>query len=142
MNVKNIHIGTFIQKLYEERNISIDRVCNFMKCEEEDIFEMFQYKTLDTDRLLRWSKLLEYDFFRLYSQHLILYTSKKHFVNKSTSKNNQVPQFKKNIYTKEIIDYLLELIRTNQKTVTEIIKEYKIPKTTIYRWIQKYPTNS
>src|SRR5690606_2048453 len=104
---------------------------------------MLEQKSMDADQLLRWSKLLEYDFFRVYSQHLILFAPKA--ANKAESKqkherndDQNMPVFRKNIYTTEIINHLLELIKTGQKTPQQIITEYKIPKTTLYRWIQKY----
>ena len=34
---------------------------------------MMNAKSIDTETLLKWSNLLDYDFFRVYTQHLILY---------------------------------------------------------------------
>ena len=73
MNFKNIHIGQMIQKEVAESGIEMSRICNFFKCPEEEIKEMYTQENLSTDIILKWSKLLEYDFFRLYTQHLILY---------------------------------------------------------------------
>lgn len=142
MDIKNIHIGAFIQKLYEEQNISMLRVCAFMECDESDVWKMFEDESMDTNRLLRWSKLLGYDFFRLYSQHLILFSPKSSTTSirkRSNLSKSGLPQFKKSVYTKEIIDYLLGLIYSKEKTAAQVIKEYNIPKTTLYRWMQKYP---
>lgn len=144
VDLKNIHIGQLIKSRLEELGLSRERVCNFMQCEDDDIEEMLQHKSIGTDKLLRWSKLLEYDFFRVYSQHLILFSPKSStgniLKNKSVSMpEGKYPMFKKAVYTKEVIDYLLELVYTKEKTPGEIIKEYKIPKTTLYKWIQKYP---
>lgn len=141
--LKQIHIGNLIHTKFKELEISIDRTSKFLKCPADEIENMFLQKSLDTETLLRWSKLLEYDFFRLYSQHLILYAppskieKRKNDIPKPTS----LPQFKKNIYTKEVIDFILERILTKEKTVQEIISEYKIPKTTLYKWINKYSQN-
>lgn len=111
-----------------------------MRCEEDDIKEMLNNKSIEADVLLRWSKLLEYDFFRIYSQHLILFAPQASIGYKQEKeKTSKMPVFRKNVYTKEIIDYLLMLIHTKEKTPGEIIKEYKIPKTTLYKWIKKYP---
>ncbi|WP_316932466.1 hypothetical protein [Chryseobacterium sp. StRB126] len=101
---------------------------------------MFLQEQLDTHTLLKWCKLLEYDFFRIYSQHLILYAPPAR-VNYSTSikeNGSQLPQFRKNIYTKEVIDFILESIEYKEKTKEQIISEYKIPKTTLHNWIKKY----
>lgn len=73
MNFKTIHIGILINQLVTETGIEISHICNFMKCDEQDILETYAKENLPTDILLKWSKLLEYDFFRLYTQYLILY---------------------------------------------------------------------
>ena len=74
MNFKDINIGQMMEILVTESGIEISRICNFMKSTEEEIEEMYQSKSLDTEVLLKWSKLLGYDFFRVYSRHLILYS--------------------------------------------------------------------
>lgn len=142
-DIKNIHIGKIIFDLWQRSEIPMEQVCNYFKCEEEEVRLIFKQEAMTTDKLLRWSKLLGYDFFRIYSQHLILYApgaSNRNRIGKKKEKGakGQVPAFRKNIYTKEIIDYLLDLIRSEEKTPMQIIEEYKIPKTTLYRWIQKY----
>ncbi|MGN7757917.1 hypothetical protein ACTJIV_10605 [Chryseobacterium sp. 22532] len=49
-----------------------------------------------------------------------------------------MPQFRKNIYTKEIIDFVLELTEKGEKTKQQIMDDYDIPKATFYTWIKKY----
>lgn len=137
INFKDIHIGSLIQQSVKENNIEPNRICNFLKCSEEDIEMMYRSKSLDTELLLRWSKLLEYDFFRIYTQHLILFAPSTP-VKQDKIVHSALPQFRKNIYTKEVIDFILELIDTNEKTRSQIIEEYRIPKTTLYKWIEKY----
>ena len=137
-NFKNIHIGSHIKQRTTELEIEISRICNFMKCDEREIEEMFLQKDLCTDSLLKWSKLLEYDFFRLYTQHLILFSPPAKSTNTKTRKTSQLPIFKKNIYTGEIIDFILELVNSGEKTKKQIIDEYRIPKTTLFKWISKY----
>lgn len=140
MNIKKIHIGKFIEKRWEEMQISKQRTCNFFECSEDDIQKMFTSENLDTLILLKWSKILEYDFFRLYSQHLILYApaASQHLNRCLERKDTSLPKFRKNVYTRQIISHLLHLIETKEKTISEVIKEYNIPKTTIYRWQKKY----
>jgi len=137
MDFKNINIGELISLKVKEDNIQIDRIQNFFKCEHHDILKMYQSKSLDSEILLKWCKLLKYDFFRLYSHHLILYAipDGMNYVKKSDTK---LPQFRKHIYTKEIINFIVELINTNQKSANQVINDYKIPKTTLYRWLSKY----
>lgn len=136
MNFKQINIGNLIHERFQEMDISIERACRFFNCTENEIRHMFQQEDISVGILLKWSKLLEYDFFRIYSQHLIIYspqTSVKY--NKCATR---LPHFKKNIYTKEIIEFIMELIETKKKTRKQIIEEYQIPKTTLYKWIIKF----
>ena len=139
MNFKSIHIGILINQAVTESGTEMSRICNFMKCTEKKITEMYQSKSLDTELLLRWSKLLEYDFFRVYSQHLILYAPPSTIEkNKKTNVKSKLPQFRKNIYTKEIIDFILEQIEKKEMTKNQIMERYRIPKTTLYKWISKH----
>ncbi|MDW9378751.1 transposase [Chryseobacterium sp. JV558] len=141
MDFKNIGIGELISKRVNELEVDIPRIINFLKCSEEEVQEMYNAESLDTNLLLRWSKLLEYDFFRIYTQHLILFSppaSLSMKQNQPVKKSEVLPGFRKKIYTQEIIDFILELIETKAKTKLQIINEYNIPKTTLYKWIEKY----
>ncbi len=141
LNYKDIRIGKLIENLVRKKSIGTDRVCNFLNIEESELEKIYESKSMDTDLLLRWSKLLEYDFFRIYSQHLLFYApstkmkQKKKAVNKA---KNTPPSFTKSLYTPEIIQFILELIEHKKKTPAEIIEQYRIPKTTVYRWIGKH----
>ena len=144
-NFKHIHIGDFIKKRVVELNIENSRICNFLNTTENEIEKMYQSEDLNSAILLRWSKLLEYDFFRIYSKHLILYSppspfSRSHLKEKKT--NSLLPHFKKNIYTIDIIHFILELIETGKKTKQDVMNEYRIPKTTLYKWMDKYKTTN
>ena len=128
-----------IKERIAESEMETLRICNFFNCTEDEVIEMYQQENLPTDILLKWSKLLEYDFFRLYSQHLILYAPLSAVDEKTKlKKRSSLPQFRKNIYTKEIINFVLEQINTKEMTKTEVIERYGIPKTTLYKWISKY----
>ena len=50
----------------------------------------------------------------------------------------KLPRFRKNIYTKEVIDFILQRINSKEMTKNEVIERYKIPKTTLYKWIIKH----
>ncbi|MET3037168.1 transposase [Chryseobacterium sp. NRRL B-14859] len=143
VDFKNIHIGTLVKRRVAESGIEMSRICNFFKCTANDIDEMYNHENLTTDLLLKWSKLLEYDFFRIYSQHLILFSPQAGTDctnDLSKKKDSILPKFRKNIYTKEIIDYILEIIDTGEMTKLQVIERYRIPKTTLQKWIQKYNT--
>ena len=141
MNFKEIHIGKMLKIAVTDCGIEMSRICNSFKCSEETIKKMYQSKSLDTDIVLKWSKLLEYDFFRIYTQHLILYAPPSAIIEKrktQKSKKTTLPQFRKKIYTKEIIDFILEQVTTGKMTKNEVIEKYRIPKTTLYKWISKH----
>lgn len=137
MGVKNIHIGNMIEKRVQEINIDSSRICKFLQCEEQDLENMYASKSIDSYILLRWSKLLEYDFFRTYSQYLLFYLPNQKDM-KDKSKETSLPQFRKKIYTKETIDFILDSLKSGEKTKRQIIEGYRIPKTTLYQWINKY----
>ncbi|MBP2616978.1 transposase [Chryseobacterium jejuense] len=137
---RNIHIGNCINRRIKETETDISRICNFFKLPETVIQEMLVQESIDSEFLLKWSKVLDYDFFRLYSQHLILYsppTSSKYQVKIKNKKYTSL-QFKKSLYTREIIDFILEQLTLKEKTEQQIISDYKIPKSTLHRWKIKY----
>ena len=111
-----------MREMVTESGIAISRICNFFNCTENEITEMYTLKSLDTETLLKWSKLLEYDFFRVYTQHLILYATLSAVDEKTKfKKKSSLPQFRKNIYTKEIINFVLEQINTKEMTKSEVM---------------------
>ncbi|AZB07656.1 transposase [Chryseobacterium sp. G0162] len=140
MIFKDIHIGSCIEQKIKEDDVEMDRLTKFFNRSEEKIQEMLVQDELPTGTLLMWSKILEYDFFRIYSQHLILYAPQKRQEDeiRKNNKSSALPKFRKNIYTKEIIDFIIDLINSGQKTKQQLIDEYRIPKTTLYKWLDKY----
>lgn len=138
LDYKKICIGHLIKEEVKIKKIEIGRICKFMNCNEKEMEEMYESTDLPTDILLKWCKLLEYDFFRIYSQHLILFSAQKSNVTASKENKSSLPNFRKNLYTKELISFVLELIRTGKKTRAQIIEEYRIPKNTLLKWIEKY----
>lgn len=139
MLYKEIHIGQFIKERVAEQEITMERICNFLHKEEDVVEELLASKSMDTELLLRWSKLLEYDFFRLYSSHLILYAPPS-AVNKNHNKSEKIPYFRKNIYTQEIKEFIIKRILSGEMNQSEVIREYSIPKSTLHRWLQKNNT--
>lgn len=137
IDFKEIHIGSLIKQCVAEKGIELPRICNFFESTSAEINLMYEAKSLESDLLLRWSKLLEYDFFRIYSQHLILYAPVKN-LGKQENTASILPQFRKNIYTREIIEFILEQISSKAMTKKEVMEIYRIPKTTLYKWIVKY----
>ncbi|MBL1221023.1 transposase [Chryseobacterium sp. L7] len=139
MDLKNLNIGSMIKEKVAGNGIEMSRICKFLNCREEEILNMYESSAFDTEMLLRWSKLLEYDFFRLYSQHLILYSpqSSMNYMQKKKIPDS-LPVFRKSLYTKEIIEFVLDKIRKGEMTKSKVISDYKIPKSTLYKWLHKY----
>ncbi|MBM3404376.1 MAG: transposase [Bacteroidetes bacterium] len=142
---RKIDIGRLVLTRMEERNISLERMAERMGVGEPDLQRILANGDISCSILLRICKILEYDFFRIYSNHLILYAPPNMQI-KSFGKNNheisaaasKLPVFRKNTYTPEIIMHILEKIRSGEMTPMEIIHKYHIPKTTIYKWKRKY----
>ncbi|MDN3692512.1 transposase [Chryseobacterium tructae] len=137
---KELNIGFLIYQRVKDMEIDEVRILNFFKCSKKEAEKMYSSRSIDSEILLKWSKLLNYDFFRIYTQHLILYSppipSNKDKIN--NTETSILPTFRKNIYTKQVIDFILKLIEDGDKTKKEVIEEYRIPKTTLYKWINKY----
>ncbi|PWN65431.1 transposase [Chryseobacterium viscerum] len=136
MNIKNIHIGSLIRSKVEEYQIPIERISRFLDKTEDDIEKMYHEQSIDTDVLLKWSKLLKFDFFRFYSGHLILYAPQSKMDNRDSQKKSTMV-FRKNIYTQEVKDFILEKIESGVMTANEVVLRYNIPKTTLYKWMKK-----
>lgn len=136
MNFKNIHIGELIEGIVKESQMDIKRICKFLDTDEDEVKNMYLRDSLETNILLKWSKLLSYDFFRFYSQHLILYSPQ--VKTREMKSGTKAHLFRKNIYTREIIDFILEEINTKVKTPKQVVDDYNIPKTTLYKWMSKY----
>lgn len=136
MNIKNIHIGSLVRSKVEEYQISIERISRFLNSTEDEVESMYHAKSMDTDVLLKWCKLLKFDFFRFYTGHLILYAPQARIDNVFTQKENTLV-FRKSIYTQEVKDFILDKIKTGKMTANDVVKRYKIPKTTLYKWMKK-----
>lgn len=139
--LKNIHIGSFIKQAIIEKEIELDRICKFMNCSDKEIEEMYNSEDLPAGVLLRWSKLTEYDFFRLYSQYLLLYTSNPAAAKDRKKSDSKLPKFRKSMYSNEIIMFVVEMIESKEMTIPQVIKKYNIGRTTVYKWMAKYSNN-
>lgn len=138
LDFKTIPLGNLIRFRVKELNLDNRTVCSFVSCTEKELETVYESEHIDADILLRFCKLLDYDFFRLYTQHLILYAPSSETARRKTSKSTKVPVFRKNIYTREMIDFVLELLDTGRKSKIQITADYNIPKTTLHKWINKY----
>lgn len=136
---KNIHIGHQLKTVAKLKDLSMSRACQFLKCNVQDIEQMYSQESIDSDKLLRWCKLLDYNFFMLYHSHLQLYSPSASLAKISSSQKEKTERlsYKKNLYSPEIIDYILGKLKRKELSAKEIIERYHIPKTTLYRWKKK-----
>jgi len=137
IDFKEIHIGKHIEKLVSLKNISDERIYNFFKKDFIDLDKLYNMKSIDSDQLLMWSKLLKYNLFSFYNSHLQIYSpDSARSTIKSVDKVKSNYSFSKNYYSNEVIQFIVDLHLKKNKPISFIIKEYNIPKTTIYRWIK------
>ena len=140
-NYKEIFIGKLIKDRIVELGMGSERILNFLKIDEHELELLYSAKSLDSIMLLKCCKLLEYDFFRIYSHHLTLYAPIGNINIKSPVNGklkSSLPSFKKSLYTPEIIEFIVEIIEAGDKSTSQVINEYRIPKTTLYRWLTKH----
>jgi len=136
LNLKNIHIGQIIQAKVIEKSVKQKRILNYFDCEEDFLQKMYDNKSIETDLLLKWCKLLRVDFFRFYVAHLTLYRCMK--VNPANEKKPiGTGQFRKNVYSVEIINLVLQQLKDGS-TAAEVRTKYNLPKTTVHNWVKKY----
>ncbi len=142
MNFKHIHIGRVIQEQVALQQIQMPRICKFLKVEEEEIEAMYEKESLEASLLLRWSKLLKLNLFLYYHNHILLYTSIGAKIGYDRKKEVSItnPPFRKNIYTQEIKEHMVNLILKKGKTAIELSQHYKIPVNTLYKWLKKWNT--
>lgn len=136
MNLKTIHIGALVKSKAEELCIPLSRITKFMHCNDEEVESMYLKNSMDTEVLLRWCKLLEFDFFRIYTGHLILYAPPT-MTDRTIKVGKSAMVFRKSIYTKEVKNFILDKINSGQMSAAEVVSTYKVPKTTLYKWIKK-----
>jgi hypothetical protein len=138
--VRNISIGLIITRIMEEKEFSVDELRLKLGITTSSLNELLSSNSIDTILLLKISKALRYDFFRLYSSHLMLHYGISSSVSRTKSKVDiEGVQIRKNVYTKELIFHLIKKVRTNKMSIKDVILKYGIPKTTFYKWLQKYP---
>lgn len=138
MNYKEINIGQLLSSRMRECKIDEERILNILNIDSATLNSIFQANDINTVMLLKLSKILDYDFFRLYSQHLLLYAPCSHNSYDKQNSKSSLPIFKKQLYTKEIIDFILKKYFSKEMNKSQIMKVYNIPKSTLHRWIIKY----
>jgi hypothetical protein len=133
---KNIHIGRTIALEVEEQNINHKKIMRYFKCNSDRVISMYENPYIDTEDLLRWSTLLRKDFFRLYSGYLILHRGISFKPN--TNNIDSQTRIRKNVYTLDFKNKIIEKIRLGKVTTREAITKYNIPKTTLYKWLHQF----
>lgn len=140
--MKDIHIGQAIQQIVLHKGITQDKIeAGFPNANKVDIQKMYDSPSLESDVLLKWCKLCSYNFFMIYNTHLQIYAPAAAVAKLQIQEdqNTTITQlhFNKCVYSNEVKEFILELVAKKQLSIAEIIEQYHIPKTTIYKWIKK-----
>jgi hypothetical protein len=138
--VRNVNIGLIINEVIKIKKVKLYQFASNLGVSRTELNKYLKSESIDTMILLKISKILRYDFFRLYSSHLMLH----HGISNNLNRNKQEfiiqgINIRKNVYTKEMVSFLILKVRSNEMKANEVIKRYGIPKTTFYKWLQKYP---
>jgi hypothetical protein len=135
--MNEIHIGKLIREACLALQITDERMENFFSMPYAEVENMFAQEHLSTDLLLKWSKLLKFDFFRIYSGHLMMYHGISAKLLKEKTEICAGLDVRKNLYTPEIKNFIVNKVQTNQITIPEAIEKYGVGRTTLFRWIAK-----
>lgn len=136
--MNEIHIGKLILEACLALQITDERMENFFSMPYAEVENMFAQEHLSTDLLLKWSKLLKFDFFRIYSEHLMMFHGISAKLFKDHSHIATGLDVRKNLYTPEIKQFIVNKVQTNQMTIPEAIERYGVGRTTLFRWIAKF----
>lgn len=64
--MEEIHIGNEIKSVFEKRGLTITEFSKRINKSRENVYSIFNRKTIDTGLLLSISNVLEFDFFSIY----------------------------------------------------------------------------
>jgi len=140
--MEKINIGKIIKEACTTIELKEERIAKFFSMPYSEIEKMYQQEHLCSELLLKWSKLIKYDFFRIYSSHLINY----HGISAKIKSENTVIenglQVRKNLYTPEIKEFIIQKVQSGKMSTTEAIERYGVGRTTLFRWLAKEKTNN
>ena len=66
-----MHIGKLIKEKVKEKNKTSVWLAQQMSYSRTNIYKLYDKKSIDTDVLFRISAILDFDFFSLYSEHML-----------------------------------------------------------------------
>ena len=67
--MKQIDIGKQIKEVFDEKGFTVAEFARRINKSRENIYSIFNRKTIDTGLLLKISEVLEYDFFKIYTSN-------------------------------------------------------------------------
>ena len=126
--MKDIHIGSIIKKVLEEKSMSVSEFARRILRERTTVYDIFQRKSIDTDLLRKISEVLDYDFLReLYLQERIPTSSKAW----AAAGKNAIEQF-------DIPEAFAFALRNNSR----FSNAYQLSASarSFYLWLQQYTT--
>jgi plasmid maintenance system antidote protein VapI len=69
---RQIIIGSLIKEKFKDSGLSISEFASLIACESRNIQKIFNKEHLSVDLLLKISEALKFDFFKIYSEYLLL----------------------------------------------------------------------
>ena len=67
--MKQVHIGKEIREVFDKKGYTVAEFARRINKSRENIYSIFNRKTIDTGLLLKISEVLEHDFFRLFTSN-------------------------------------------------------------------------
>jgi len=64
--IQNIHIGSIIKKVLAEKAMTISEFADKINCTRQNVYAIFQRKSVDIELLINISKVLDYEFIKEY----------------------------------------------------------------------------
>lgn len=140
--MKKINIGKLIKEACKNKQLAEARIEKFFTMPYSEIEKMYEQEHLSSELLLKWSKLIKYDFFRIYSSHLINYHGISAKINSENTFIESGLQIRKNLYTPEIKEFIIQKVQSGKMSTAEAIERYGVGRTTLFRWLAKEKTNN
>lgn len=114
-----IAIGSQIEKILREKRISVSEFAEKINTNRNNVYHIFNRKTIDTGLLEKISKVLEYNFFKFYYTEIPISNLKKEnndecvkmindFKIENRTLKREIEQFKRELQLKDKIIELLE----------------------------------
>ncbi|MEW6468947.1 MAG: helix-turn-helix transcriptional regulator [Bacteroidota bacterium] len=111
-----IHIGSKVRKVFEKSGMTVSEFARRINKSRENVYSIFNRKSIDTELLQEISRVLQYDFFELY-----------HHQPKASGEGKGM-YISKNQLLRQEIQALKREIRNQQKQLDDLREKYELVK--------------